>query len=72
MQTDGIVTSSMITPYTLSYSDLPDPSISIQDLAINRKPFNKLVMGFLHGIQAILVLPNLKEQKLDFQRMTRI
>ena len=51
LQTDGIVTSNMITPYTLSYSGLPDPAINIQDLAIDRKPFHKLVIGLLHSAQ---------------------
>jgi len=72
LQTDGIVTSGMITPYTLSYSNLPDPSISIQDLAINRKPFNKLVIGFLHSIQGNTSSSQSKrtETGFSFQRMT--
>ena len=34
LQTEGIVTSDMLTPYTLSYDDLPDPSINIQNLLL--------------------------------------
>ena len=73
LQTDGIVTSGMITPYTLSYSDLPDPSISIQDLVINRKPFNKLVIGFLHSIQGNTSSSQSKrtETGFSFQRILK-
>ena len=72
LQTDGIVTSSMITPYTLSYSGLPDLAINIKDLAIDRKPFHKLVIGILHSAQGNT--NNSKFQRTEsgfvFQRMT--
>ena len=51
LKTDGIVTSAMLTPYTLDYSALPSPSISIQDLAINERYFHKIVIGILHSAQ---------------------
>ena len=51
LETDGIVTSNMLTPFTLDYSSLPNPSINIQQLAISRQPFHKLVIGILHSAQ---------------------
>lgn len=72
LKTDGIVTSAMLTPYTLDYSGLPNPAITIQDLAINAKPFHKLVIGYLHAFQGNTNISDY--QKTDFgfawQRMT--
>tara|TARA_B110000879_G_scaffold207690_1_gene291840 strand:+ start:30 stop:1256 length:1227 start_codon:yes stop_codon:yes gene_type:complete len=72
LQTDGIVTSSMITPYTLSYSGLPNSTININDLAIDRKPFHKLVIGILHSAQGNTNSSKFKrtESGIAFQRMT--
>jgi len=72
LQTDGIVTSSMITPYTLSYSGLPDLAININDLAIDRKPFHKLVIGILHSAQGNTNSSKFQrtESGFVFQRMT--
>lgn len=72
LETDGIVTSSMLTPYTLSYSGLPDLAINIQDLTINRKPFHKLVIGILHSAQGNTNSSKFQrtESGFAFQRMT--
>lgn len=72
LQTEGIVTSEMLTPYTLSYSGLPDPSINIQDLAINKRPFHKLVIGLLYSAQGNTNSSgyNITESGFAFQRMT--
>jgi len=72
LQTKGIVTSDMLTPFTLSYTGLPDPSINIQDLAINRRPFHKLVIGILHSAQGNTNSSeyNRTESGFAFQRMT--
>ena len=51
LETQGIVTSDMLTAFTLDYSSLPSPSVTIQDLSINRKPFHKIVIGILHSAQ---------------------
>jgi len=72
LQTEGIVTSDMLTPFTLNYSGLPDPSINIQDLAINKRPFHKLVIGLLHSAQGNTNSSeyNRTENGFAFQRMT--
>ena len=72
LQTEGIVTSDMLTPYTLSYDNLPDPSINIQDLAVSRKPFHKLVIGLLWSAQGNTNTTsyNRTEGGFAFQRMT--
>ena len=72
LQTEGIVTSDMLTPYTLSYDYLPDPTINIQDLAINRKPFHKLVFGLLWSAQGNTNTTkyNKTESGLAIQRMS--
>ena len=72
LETQGIITSDMLTPYTLDYSSLPSPSIDIQDLAINRQPFHKLVYGLLYSIQGNTNSSNYQRTENGFawQRMT--
>lgn len=73
LETDGIVTSNMLDAYTLSYSDLPfSLPLNIQDLAINRKPFHKLVIGILHSAQGNTNSSEYQrtENGFVFQRMT--
>jgi len=73
LETDGIVTSNMLDAYTLSYSDLPfGLPPSIQNLATQRQPFHKLVIGILHSAQGNTNSSeyNRTENGFVFQRMT--
>jgi len=72
LETQGIITSDMLTPYTLDFSNLPSASVSIQDLAINRKPFHKLVLGFLYSAQGNTSSSSYQKTEGGFayQRMT--
>ena len=62
----------MLTPYTLDYSNLPSPSITLQDLAIDKKPFHKIVIGYIHSFQGNSNVSDYQKTELGFafQRMT--
>jgi hypothetical protein len=72
LQTNGIVTSDMLDEYMIDYSSLNPLSINIQDLAISRKPFHKLVFGLLWSAQGNTNTSayNRTESGFAFQRMT--
>jgi hypothetical protein len=56
----------MLTPYTLDYSNLPNLSITLQDLAINKRPFHKIVIGYIHSFQGNTNVSDYQKIELGF------